>query len=76
MSEQINAELIKSADDVIDKLGGTNAVARLMRLDARAVSNWRKRGLPPETFVALTAALNANGLYAPPSLWRMREIAE
>lgn len=70
MVEQIN-----TADDVLDRLGGTNAVAKLLDCDARVVSNWRARGLPPETFVALTQALNAKDLYAPPSLWRMKAIA-
>lgn len=67
MQDQIN-----TADEVIDVLGGTRAVARLMGVDDRVVSNWRERGLPPETFVALTSKLKEKNLDAPPSLWRMR----
>lgn len=67
------AKQIKSADDVIDRLGGTNAVAEMLGYSATRVSNWRTRGLPPETYLALTAALDSRGFYAPPSLWRMRE---
>lgn len=66
---------LSTVDDVIDSLGGTNAVAKLLGASAKAVSHYRRRGLPAETFIALTAALNAKDLYAPPSLWRMREIA-
>jgi hypothetical protein len=70
-------ELINTPDEVIDRLGGNSVVARMFEppLTPNAVGNWRERGLPPETFWTLTAALNANGLYAPPSLWRMREPA-
>lgn len=69
------AEQINSADDVIDRLGGTVAVSKMFEVDPRVVSNWRTRGLPPETFVALSAALNAKNCFASPSLWRMREVA-
>ena len=69
----MNSTPIKSASDVIDKLGGTVAVAKLMGTDPRAVSNWRVRGLPPETFYAMYGLLKAKGLYAPPGLWRQRE---
>lgn len=69
MPKQIN-----SVDEVIDELGGNAVVGRLFDppLTGNAVGNWRERGLPPETFVALTTALNQKNLYAPPSLWRMR----
>ena len=68
------AEQINSADEVIDRLGGNSVVAKLIDppVTPNAVGNWRVRGLPPETFLALTQALNAKDIYAPPSLWRMR----
>mgnify|MGYP001611466370 CR=1 FL=1 len=69
------AEQINTVDDVIDRLGGNTVLALALGLTPNAVGNWRERGLPPETFVALTGLLNAKDLYAPPSLWRMREIA-
>jgi hypothetical protein len=71
----MNSSLIKTATDVIDRLGGTVAVAKLMGTDPRAVSNWRVRGLPPETFHAMDGLLRAKGLHAPPALWRQREAA-
>lgn len=71
------AEQINTASEVIDKLGGNSVVAALFaELTPNAVGNWRVRGFPPETFVALTTLLNAKGLYAPPSLWKQRELAE
>lgn len=72
MPKQIN-----SADEVIEALGGTGAVARLFGVDDRVVSNWRRadRGLPPYTFVTLTKALASEGYVAPQALWRMWEPA-
>jgi hypothetical protein len=69
----MNSSQIQTPGDVIDRLGGTVAVAKLMGTDPRAVSNWRVRGLPPETFHAMDGLLRAKGLHAPPSLWRQRE---
>lgn len=69
------AEQVNTAAEVIDLLGGNVALAKTLGLDSRVVTNWRERGLPPSTFYALTNLLNAKGYYAPPSLWRQREIA-
>ena len=41
---------IQNADQAIDALGGTSRVASLFGFDARVVSNWRARGLPPNTY--------------------------
>ena len=67
-------ERINTADEVIDAAGGTTAVARLFGIDVRVVSNWRKRGLPPETFLVFQGVLAKRRKKAPPSLWRQREI--
>lgn len=79
MAEQINTdtERVNSSGEVIDVLGGNSVVAKMFDppLTANAVGNWRERGLPPETFITLTTALNARGRYASPSLWKMREPA-
>ena len=71
------AEQINSASDLIDRLGGNSVVAAMFDppLTPNAVGNWRERGLPPETFYALTTILNQRGLYAPPTLWKQREAA-
>jgi len=68
---------LNSATDVIDALGGTGAVADWLGVDVRVVSNWRVRGLPPETFLAFNTKLaKLGGWYAPPSLWRQKEPAK
>lgn len=69
------AEQINTAREVIEKLGGITEVARLLGLQPSAVGNWYARDFPPETFVALTSLLNQRGLYAPPSLWKQRDLA-
>ena len=71
----MNASQIKTASDVIDRLGGTVAVAELLGVESRVVSNWRVRGIPPEWFNAMDGLLRAKGLHAPPALWRQREAA-
>jgi len=76
MAEQGNPEKLCTTGEVIDRLGGDAAVARLLGCNyTQTVWNWRERGLPPDTFYALTTILNQRGLYAPPSLWKMREAA-
>jgi hypothetical protein len=36
----------KTASQIIDKLGGTFAVATLCDISAQAVCNWRTKGIP------------------------------
>ena len=66
---------IKTADEAIDACGGSTAVAHYFGVDVRVVSNWRTRGLPPETYVAFSKLLIAKDKSAPASLWRQREPA-
>lgn len=62
-----------SAGYLIDALGGTAAVARLLSVSASAVSNCRARNaFPANTFLVMSGALDAVGLIAPPQLWGMR----
>lgn len=71
------AKQVKTAVEAISVLGGPTAVARMLGIkNSRVVWNWRVRGLPPESFVALQAALKSKGFSAPTSLWRMYEAAE
>lgn len=67
---------VKTVDDVIDALGGTQATAQLFRVTEAAVSNWRARGLPPRRFLTFKHVLASRGIAAPPSLWRMFEAAD
>ncbi len=63
-----------TAETVIDALGGPYAVGRLFNIDGRVVWNWKGRGLPADTYVALSGLLKKQGIHAPPSLWGQREI--
>ena len=63
-----------TAEGVIDALGGPYAVGRLFGVDGRVVWNWKTRGLPADTYVALSMLLKKRGIDAPPSLWGQREI--
>lgn len=64
---------LKTVDEVIDRLGGTGAVARITRRRPQAVTNWRKRGLPRKTFLILSAELRKARLSAPAELWGFSE---
>jgi len=57
---QISANLT-TASHVIDALGGTGKVAALFGIDDRVVSNWRTRGMPPDTFAVLAPLLRGQG---------------
>jgi hypothetical protein len=61
------ANEIQTACELIDRLGGTAAVARLTRRSAQAVSNWRSRGLPAEAFLVFQQALADIGEECPHS---------
>jgi hypothetical protein len=66
---------VNNAGEAIDACGGTTRVARRFGYDVRVVSNWRKRGLPPDTMTGFNEMLAPKGLSAPPSLFRQREIS-
>lgn len=36
----------RDPNDIIDQLGGTVAVARMVQMSPSVVSNWRKNGIP------------------------------
>ena len=57
---------LASTAAVIDALGGSTAAARLTGRGQAAACNWRTRAqFPPNTYLAMTQALLAKGLYAP-----------
>lgn len=67
-------ESISTANEVIDALGGTTAVAKMLKRKPQQVTNWRSDGrFPPSTFLALTGALEGIGKAAPTVLWGMEE---
>ena len=60
----------KYANTAIDALGGTLAVAEMFGFTEQRVSNWRRRGLPPETIDALRPLLKRKGFDTPGIMWR------
>lgn len=53
---------LTTATDVIDALGGTQAVARLLNVGASAVSNYRRLGFPARAYYKLSQACTQNRL--------------
>ena len=53
---------LTTATDVIDALGGTQAVARLLNVGASAVSNYRRLGFPARAHYKLSQACAQKGL--------------
>jgi hypothetical protein len=70
------ARQAKSIEDVINLLGGKQAVASLTGVGITAIYAWPTRGFPPETYVVLMRALTSKGYTAPASFWRMRAVAD
>ncbi len=69
-----NPRALRSTAEVIDALGGFDAVAELTGSKYSAVHNWKAFGaFPAKTFVIMTSELESRGLEAPASLWGMLE---
>ena len=65
---------IENVSEIIDKLGGNPAVARLTSSTAKAVSNWRRFDrFPASTYLVIKSELLRHGHSAPDYLWSMRE---
>lgn len=63
---------LDSVDQVIEKLGGNAAVARLLGLGPPAVSNFVSRGkIPAHFYVELEKRLNRLGFRTTPALFGM-----
>lgn len=56
------------ADKIIDGLGGTSAVAKLLQTPTSTVHSWRKIGIPPSRLAHLRLAAQAASLDLPPEL--------
>ena len=67
---------ITSASQAIDALGGTAEVAQIFGLSYRVVSNWRSRGLPPDTHYVLGPMLRAKRHRFSPLLFAQKMRAE
>ncbi len=53
------------ADIIIDGLGGTSAVAKMMSAPVSTVHSWRKNGIPPSRVAHLKLVVQAKGLRWP-----------
>ena len=49
------------ADEIIDAMGGTTAVAKLLSAPASTVHSWRKNGIPPSRLAHLKLAAHHAG---------------
>lgn len=47
-------------EHVIDRLGGPSEVARMCKVRAPSVTNWRKRGIPIERCVQIERAMHGS----------------
>lgn len=66
---------LRTAQDVIRKLGGFPAVCELTRAEPKAAWNWARVGMfPADTYVVMQRALKRRGASAPAWLWKQRGI--
>jgi hypothetical protein len=70
-------QILDSADQVFEALGGPAGVAELTGSKSPRVSNWKASGsFPPAMYGLMIDALNARGKTAPRALWRMKQRAD
>lgn len=68
---------LRTTVEVMDALGGNQAVERITGRSPQAVSNWRRfQTFPANTYAVMTHALSRIGKTAPPSLWGQTELTE
>jgi hypothetical protein len=61
-------------DDIIKRLGGVHAVAKLTKRNPQAVFNWRPRGFfPTVLYFVMIEELERRGFTAARHLWRFQE---
>lgn len=65
---------LTTAAEIVEVLGGPEAVAKLTNATLEAVWNWHGyfEQFPANTYVLMTRALERRGYKAPPHLWKMR----
>jgi hypothetical protein len=65
---------LRTANQVIERLGGLDRVAELTLTEKKSAYNWPRFGtFPSSTYKAMTDALKRRGYTAPGSLWKQRE---
>ena len=61
-----------TTEEVIDRLGGVNKVAKILKTTNRVVYNWRRAKFPANTYVRLQTELAKHQMSVPDSLWTMK----
>lgn len=64
--------MICTANDLIDELGGTGAIAGLFGVKDNTVSTWRVRGLPGWTCARLKELVDEKGSQVDPQLFEIK----
>ena len=68
---------LRTARDIIDRLGGIYAVAELTEAQPKAVWNWQRFDyFPSDRFVVMTRALKRRRCTASPTMWRQKGLNE
>jgi hypothetical protein len=64
---------LTSAAEIVEVLGGKDAVAEMCKSTDKAVWNWHGYFdcFPPRTYVVMVQKLEKLGYTAPPYLWKM-----
>ena len=74
MSPKIKATRLSSAVDVVDVLGGVEAVKKLTGARLKAIYHWRSTGqFPARQHDLMVKALRRRGYTAPAVLWNQAE---
>jgi hypothetical protein len=63
---------ISNMAEAIDELGGPRKIATYLGIDEGAVTNWRSRGFPAWTYVALNTAFQKSNIVVEPELFNQR----
>jgi hypothetical protein len=74
MLDGMDKQRAQYARMAIAALGGPVKVAELFGVDERLISNWGRRGLPPNTHAALPPLLAKLGRPTPPAMFGQRMI--
>lgn len=60
---------VRTASEIVDALGGTGAVARLVNITPGAISHWRRDNrIPPRSYLILAPELERIGIEVHPSI--------
>lgn len=66
---------LKTAKQIIENLGGVNAVTDLAGSDRKVVYHWRSKGeFPAALYFAMITHLNRCGFTARPELWAQKAL--